>query len=251
MTPPNELRDTTGPEDAVGEAAETVRSATATLSASIVERLRQMIVEGELPPGTRLNERALCDRLGVSRTPLREAFRILASDGLVELTPNRGANVVSLSATDIHDMFELMGSLEALSGELACARITDDEVVQIKALTFQMLACHARRDLPAYYRLNHAIHDRINRAARNTALTRTYDTLNRRIQNLRFRSNFDDAKWARAAAEHARMVDALEARDGAALARLLRDHLRQKGEAVLDGLRDAATAGAAASGASR
>ena len=196
-----------------------------------------MIIEGELPPGARLSERALCDRLGVSRTPLREALRMLASDGLVDLTPNRGANVVRLSEGDIRDMFELMGALEALSGELACARITDDEVVQIKALTFQMLACHARRDLPAYYRLNHAIHDRINRAARNAALTQTYDTLNLRIQNLRFRSNFDEDKWAKAAREHTRMVEALEARDGAALARLLRDHLRQKGETVLDGLR--------------
>ncbi len=110
-----------------------------------------LIIEGELAPGSRLNERALCDRLGVSRTPLREAFRLLASEGLIELTPNRGAQVVALSESDIRDSFELMGALEALAGELACARITTDEIAQIKALTFQMLACHARRDLPAYY----------------------------------------------------------------------------------------------------
>ena len=106
---------------------------------------------------------------------------------------------MALSETDIRDSFELMGALEALAGELACVRITPEETAQIKALTFQMLACHARRDLPAYYQLNRTIHDRINAAARNRALAQTYAKLNLRIQNLRFRSNFDEDKWAKAA----------------------------------------------------
>lgn len=210
--------------------------ATRPLSATVACRLRQMIIEGELPPGARLNERALGERLGASRTPLREAFRVLASEGLVEITPNRGASVVRLSVADIRDTFELMGALEALSGELACARIEETEVIAIKALTFQMRACHARQDLPSYYRINRTIHDQINRAARNTTLTQTYQTLNLRIQNLRFRSNFDDDKWARAAAEHVRMVELLEARDGAQLGMLLRAHLAHKCDAVLAAL---------------
>lgn len=207
-----------------------------TLPATIADQLRERIIEGELAPGSRLNERTLCDRLGVSRTPLREAFRMLEADGLVALHPNRGAHVVSLSENDIRESFELMGALEALSGELACARSTAEEITEIKAFTFQMLACHARRDLPAYYHLNRIIHDRINRAARNAQLTQTYASLNLRIQNLRFRSNFDDDKWNKAAREHAEMVEALEARDGARLAGILRNHLRQKGDAVLDAM---------------
>jgi DNA-binding GntR family transcriptional regulator len=205
-----------------------------TLPTGAAERLRELIIEGELAPGTRLNERALCERLGISRTPLREAFRLLAADGLVELSPNRGATVVSLSRADIRESFEVMSALEALSGELACRHITAAEVAEIKALTFEMLACHAREDLPAYYRFNRMIHDRLNAAARNAVLTRTYHSLNLRIQNLRFRSNFDRDKWSRAAREHAEMVDALEARDGPRLAAILRTHLHQKGEAVLD-----------------
>ena len=98
-----------------------------------------MITEGELLAGTRLNERTLGVRLGVSRTPLREAFRLLAADGLIELTPNRGAQVVSLSEQDIRDSFEVMSGLEALSGELACRHVTADEIAEIKALTFEML----------------------------------------------------------------------------------------------------------------
>ena len=211
-----------------------------TLPSSIAEQLRELIIEGELAPGSRLNERKLCDRMGVSRTPLREAFRLLESDRLVELHPNRGAHVVSLSENDIRESFELMGALEALSGELACGRITADEITEIKAITFEMLACHARRDLPAYYHLNRIIHDRINQAARNSQLTQTYATLNLRIQNLRFRSNFDDDKWNKAAHEHVEMVAALEARDGARLAAILRGHLTRKGEAVLDAMRAAA-----------
>jgi DNA-binding GntR family transcriptional regulator len=208
-----------------------------TLPSAVAEALRALITEGALAPGARLNERALCDRLGVSRTPLREAFRELASEGHIELTPNRGAQVVALSGRDIQDAFELMGALEALAGELACARITAEETVQVKALTFQMLACRARRDLPAYYRLNREIHDRINAAARNRALAQAYAKQNLRIQNLRFRSNFDEDKWAKAAREHEAMVEALEARDGPRLASILRDHLRAKCDAVLDGMK--------------
>ena len=208
-----------------------------TRPSAVGDELRALITEGTLAPGSRLNERALCDRLGVSRTPLREAFRELASEGLIELTPNRGAQVVALSESDVRDAFELMGALEALAGELACARITAEEIAQVKALTFQMLACRARRDLPAYYRLNHEIHDRINAAARNRALAQTYAKQNLRIQNLRFRSNFDEDKWARAAQQHEAMVEALEARDGARLAGILRDHLRAKCNAVLDAMK--------------
>ncbi len=206
----------------------------ATLPQTIAERLRELITEGALAPGSRLNERALGDRLGVSRTPLREAFRLLAADGLVDLEPNRGARVVTLSERDIRELFELMGALEALAGELASARITDADVAELKALTFEMLACHARSDLPAYYRINRAIHDRIALAAGNEMLWRTYGTLNRRIQNLRFRSNFDRAKWDLAAREHVRMVELLERRDAAGLAALLRGHLARKCDAVLE-----------------
>ena len=222
-----------------------------TLPAALARRLRDLITEGDLAPGARLNERALCERLGVSRTPLREAFRLLAADGLVTLAPNRGAIVTELSLRDVRESFDVMSGLEALSGELACRHVTDAEIAEIKALTFEMLACHARRDLPGYYRINHAIHERINLAARNRLLTQVYRTLNLRIQNLRFRSNFDREKWNRAAGEHAAMVEALEARDGARLAALLRGHLDRKGEAVLEALRaDAHDAAQAAQGGS-
>jgi DNA-binding GntR family transcriptional regulator len=203
------------------------------LHAAVVSQLQRMIVEGVLAPGTRLNERLLCNKLGVSRTPLREAFRVLAAQGLVGLLPNRGAVVLQLSPKDIEETFEVISGLEAFGGELACARITDAELNEIRALHFEMLACHAVRDLPAYYRLNYLIHDAINKAARNDVLRQTYTTINSRLQALRFRSNLDRDKWDAAVREHSAMIEALDARDGARLSRILRAHVLAKCASVL------------------
>lgn len=207
------------------------------LHAAATARLRDMIVEGILAPGDRLNERLLCERLAISRTPLREAYKVLAAEGLVELLPNRGAIVARMSVEDIECTFEMMSALEGFSGELACRRVTDAEIQQIRALHFEMLACHARRDLPGYYRLNHAIHDAINAAARNPVLTQTYLQINARLQALRFRSNFEPDKWDLAVREHSDMLDALSARDGTRLRDVLRQHVVHKCGVVIDQLR--------------
>jgi len=200
---------------------------------TVVEHLRGFIVEGVLAPGSKLNERELCETLGISRTPLREALKVLCSEGLIDIQPNRGASVATLSEEEARDMFELMGALEAFSGELACARITDAEIAHIKLLHAAMLACRQNNDLAGYYRRNQAIHDQISLAARNAALRQTYLSINRRLQALRFRSNFQTPKWDRAISDHEAMLAALDTRDGPRLAALLRAHLREKCEAVL------------------
>ncbi|WP_439610876.1 GntR family transcriptional regulator [Reyranella sp.] len=207
-----------------------------TLPEAAAERLRALIIEGELAPGAKLNERELSERLGVSRTPLREAFRMLAADGLLIQLPNRGAQVVALSREDVRGAFEVMGALEGLAGELAVERVTDADVADLRTLQEQMEAAHAAHDLPAYYRINRAIHDRLNAIAGNAILGQTYRTLNARLHALRFRSNLNPAKWALAVSEHRSMIAALAARDGAALRGLLVGHLRAKQQAVLDSM---------------
>jgi DNA-binding GntR family transcriptional regulator len=211
------------------------------LASAVTMRLRDMIIEGTLAAGTRLNERVLCEQLAVSRTPLREAFKVLAGEGLIELLPNRGAQVAELSLADIEQTFEVLGALEGLSGKLACQRITDAEITEIRALHYEMLAAHARRDLAAYYKINHVIHDRINAAAGNAVLTATYLQMNARIQNLRFRSNFNQDKWNAAMKEHSAMLDALERHDGQALHAILEHHLRTKRDTVVADLRASTT----------
>jgi DNA-binding GntR family transcriptional regulator len=212
----------------------------AALHEQVTQRLRQMLVEGRIAPGAKLNERELCEALHVSRTPLREVIKTLAAEGLVELLPHRGAIAVSLSEADVLNTFEVMAGLEALSGELAAQRITDEELAEIKALHFEMLAAYTRGDLSGYYGLNAQIHCAINAAAKNPVLTATYNQVNARLQALRFRSNQDGAKWKRAVKEHEKMIEALSARDGAAMRAVMVTHLNNKREVVIDQLRRAA-----------
>lgn len=203
------------------------------LHLAVAQRLRALIVEGGIAPGQKLNERELAEQLQVSRTPLREALKLLTAEGLVEHLPNRGAIAVRLSADDVAHAFEVMAALEGLSGELACARITGEELAELQALNFEMRAHHARRDLPAYYRLNAQIHRAINRAARNPVLSEVYDRLNAQLQALRFSSNFDTEKWNAAVRDHDAMIEALIGRDGARLRRILISHMQHKLDVVL------------------
>jgi DNA-binding GntR family transcriptional regulator len=194
-------------------------------------------VEGRIAPGAKLNERELAEVLQVSRTPLREAIKMLAAEGLVELLPNRGAIAVELSEADVLNTFEVMAGLEAQSGELAAQRITDAELAEIRAMHYEMMAAYTRRDLSAYYRINAQIHRAINAAAKNPVLAATYNQVNARLQALRFRSNQDGEKWARAVKEHEQMIEALAARDPQAMREVLTTHLRNKLEAVVAQLR--------------
>ncbi len=205
---------------------------------AVVEHLQNLIIEGILAPGTKLNEREVCERLGISRTPLREAMKVLASEGLIEISPNRGAFVSKMSDTEVWETFEMMSGLEALSGELAAERISPAEIAEIKALHDAMLKCRAEHDLPGYYSRNQTIHNKINEAARNSVLRQMYLSVNRRLQTHRFKSNFKETKWDRAIKEHEEMVASLETRDGKRLAAILRQHLLDKRDSVMEDLRN-------------
>jgi len=103
----------------------------ASLHGEILLRLRDYVVEGNIPDGARVPERQLCEMLGISRTPLREALKVLAAEGLIELLPNRGARVRQLSQRDLEELFDVMAGLESLAGRLACEAITDAEIIAI------------------------------------------------------------------------------------------------------------------------
>ena len=217
--------------------AEVIEISRMALHDQVVLRLRAMLVEGRIPPGAKLNERVLAEQLRVSRTPLREAIKLLATEGLVDLLPNRGAVAVKLTEDDVLHSFEVLSGLEAMSGELAAQRIGDAELAEVSALHYEMKAAFTRRDLPGYYHLNAKIHNAINAAARNPVLTATYQRINARVQSLRFRTNQNEAKWKRAMKEHDLMIDALAAQDGAALRAVLVEHLERKRDTVLELMR--------------
>ncbi len=131
------------------------------LHETVIDQLRDLIVQGELAPETKLNERVLAERLGTSRTPLREAIKFLASEGLVELLPNRGAVVAPLKPEKMKEVFVVLGALEALAGDLACRNATEEDIADIRGLHFHMLAAPRARRTGAYFAHNQQIHRRI------------------------------------------------------------------------------------------
>lgn len=207
------------------------------LSEQAAETLRHLVVEGELAPGARLGEVALSTQLGVSRTPLREAFKILAREGLVVLEPHKGARVAPLCLEELENTIEVMAALERLAGTLVVVRAQEEEIAEIRALHHDMLAARARRDLARYFEVNQAIHLRLVEACRNPVLAAQYRTLNARIRRYRYMANLSPERWAEAVAEHEAILEALEARDGGRLGELLARHLEHKLRPLRDRLR--------------
>ena len=199
----------------------------------VVSRVRDMLLEGEIPPGARIPERLLCAKLGVSRTPLREALKVLGAEGLVLLLPNRGSRAAKVTAKDIQDLFEICQGLEALAGELAAGRITDDELTGISGLHEEMVGHYRSGDLGQYYRCNRRIHEAIVMAAHNPTLVSLYESVTARIRRARYVTPMTPLRWKAAIAEHEAILNALVRHDGIGLAHILRTHLRHKQEEVI------------------
>ena len=198
----------------------------------ILAGIREMIFTGALIGGQRVPEKMICEQLSISRTPLREALKVLASEGLLELLPNRGARVSRLTAAEVDEMFPVMGALEGLAGEIACQRISDDEIDEIRALHYQMAAHHKRREFSEYFGLNQQIHENIMAATGNATLAIMYASLAARIRMARYRANFSQSRWDQAMAEHDEILSALTERDGPRLTRVLSAHLKNTCETV-------------------
>ena len=166
-----------------------------TLHEEVVDRIREMIFHGELPVGTRVPERELCAKFGISRTPLREALKVCANDGVITLLPNRGAWITQLTPEDVDELFPIMGALEALSGELACCNATDADVAEVRALHYEMGMHYARGDHPSYNRVNQMIHKKIMEIAANPSLLQVYRSLAERIRRARYLANASINRW--------------------------------------------------------
>ena len=202
------------------------------LHEAVVGRLRDMIIEGKLAPGTRLREAQLGAQLGVSRTPLREAIKFLASEGLVELLPGRGAQVRRFSPKDIEDMLTVLKTLEVLAARTACVRASDAGIAGVRALHDRMLVFYERRQRLDYYKLNQQIHTTIVALADNEPLAYTHGILQSRLKRVRFIGSDGPVNWGKAVAEHNEIVAALEARDPDRLADIITFHLTGAWERV-------------------
>ncbi|MGA9412832.1 MAG: GntR family transcriptional regulator [Roseobacter sp.] len=203
------------------------------LHQELVDRLQQMLIKGELVPGTNVPEKDLCLQFGVSRTPMREALKVLATEGLVRLEPNRGAWVTQVTVNEVNEVFPVLGALEALSGQLACKHITDAEVEAVRLLHQQMVESYEARNLDEYFSINQEIHKAILTAARNDTLTVSCQTLSLRMQRARYLANMSEERWRMALDEHERILRFLSERNGKKLAQTLSDHLETKRASIV------------------
>ncbi|MGB8278007.1 MAG: GntR family transcriptional regulator [Methylovirgula sp.] len=195
------------------------------LHETLVAPLRQMILEGELRPGDKVPEEELCARFGVSRTPIREALKVLAAEGVLQILPHRGATVAEITKAQIDELFPIMAALERLAGGLACARASDREIARIRKLHDAMMAHYRAGNEAAYLQHNRLIHEAIFDLAGNDTLSAFFQQILIRINACRFILRKNAEHWRKAMAEHEEIIKALEARDGQRLSDLLDAHV--------------------------
>ena len=195
-------------------------------SQAVAARLRDLIVFGNLEPGARISERPLQEQLGITRTPLREALKILEVEGLVALEPNRGARVVRLTLAEIEGALDLICAIEGLAAELACLHASDVEIENVARLHEEMRQAHEQGDREKYFHLNQGIHLAIVDSAGNASISRVYRSESIRIHRARYAGNLNEDRWDRAVFEHEQMLDAFRNRSGPLLREMITVHHR-------------------------
>lgn len=190
------------------------------------EELESAILTGELKPRERLVENDLAERLGMSRTPVREALRRLEERGLVRILPHRGAVVADISPADVENIYAVRTHLEVLASRLACERIRPEGIQRLREMETAYAAQTARGEIRLLMAANDRFHDAIYIAAENPCLLELIQQLRRQVHTVRFYGWAQRERIARSLAEHHQMVQALGLHDAARLAELTREHLR-------------------------
>ena len=194
------------------------------LHEAAVDRLRDMIIEGDLRVGERLHELNLAEALNISRTPVREAVKLLASEGLVELLPGRGARVAALSAKTIGELLEVIAGVERHACELAAERMTARELDRLQRMHERMAQRHRSGDLHDYFKLNNEIHVAIVACANNAILETTHASLIIKARRGRHAALASQARWSEAMAEHELLMQAFVDRDGRKAGEIMFQH---------------------------
>lgn len=211
------------------------------LHREVADRLRTMIVEAELAPGDRIAEGSLCEQLGVSRTPLREALKVLASEGLIDLLPNRGTRVSKITEQEIGELFEVISGIERMAGELAAERATAKDIEKLRRFQERLELHHGNGERHEYFELNRQVHEFIVRMADNAVLSATHANLMMKVQRARYMAIMLRDRWDEAVREHAEICEAIGAHDPARAGALIMAHVRETGEIVRETFQSAMT----------
>lgn len=202
------------------------------LAERVAIRLRDMVIKGALRPGDRIVERRLCAELNVSRTPMREALKLLRQDGLVEISRNRGARVLSFDPVEAIDLFDVIAALEAEAAARFCASASDETLSSLEALHARMLSFRAAGDLDGYFDANSVIHDAIIEGAGNAVLSDSHSRLMLRARRGRYMAIMDISRLDQAVREHEALMATLRARSVDAARAIWRVHLLNTGSSV-------------------
>ena len=202
------------------------------LSAEVADRIRTLIRKDELKSGEKLSEQRLCDLLGVSRTPLREALRVLGAEGLVTLTPNKGAHVAQASITEIREMFEVMSVLEGTCARLAAERMSDADLQELEAMHYQLEQRFAAQDPHGYMSCNNEYHTFVQEKSGNAVLGNLVSGLREVILLHRYRQIHQKGRLGASMHEHRAVVEAFRQRDPDRAEQLMRRHLMNQCEAL-------------------
>lgn len=198
----------------------------------VFNTLRQAILTGELKPGERLLEIHLANKLGVSRTPIREAIRKLELEGLVTMIPRRGAEVAQITGKSLQDVLEVRRSLDALCAELACERISDEEVDALEEACKAFEEATMSGDIRAIAAADVALHDIIIKATGNRRLVQLVNNLAEQMYRYRFEYIKDKSVYPRIIEEHRVMYNAIRDKDKKVAAEVAVTHIDNQMEAI-------------------
>lgn len=202
----------------------------------VFKTLRQAILTGELKPGERLMEIHLADRLGVSRTPIREAIRKLELEGLVTMIPRRGAEVAQISASNLKDVLEVRQALDALGVELACERITEEGLEALREACDYFAQVTSTKDATVITKADVALHDVIIAATGNERLQQMISNLSEQMYRYRFEYIKDSSYHALLIEEHRRIYESIAARDKERAVKEIQQHIDNQLNTIMEHL---------------
>lgn len=199
----------------------------------VFNTLRDDILRGELEPGERLMEIHLAEKLGVSRTPVREAIRKLELEGLVKMIPRRGAVVASITISDLEDVLEVRKVLEQLTVKLACEKITDEEIALLKKYHEEFAKAINTNDLTSLAEKDVSFHDVIYNASRNNRLIQILNNLREQMYRYRLEYIKNEDKRKKVVEEHAEIIKAIENKDVDVAKEYIRAHINNQEATIL------------------
>jgi len=203
------------------------------LVGQIVEGLRKAITSGRLKPGEKLKEMEISKSLGVSRSPVREAFRILQVEGLVDIVPRKGVYAHQITRKDVEDIYQLREMIEVFAGRLSAENMTDEDIAKLQKLWSKMKSMAKKEELKGYLMAGSDFHNRLIASSRNKRLEAIYYGLRNSINSFRYIVHRTNEPMDSSIREHQAIIEALKARDKDLVEKLSREHVRKGQEKLI------------------